>query len=130
MSSATQVVKAFYAALGRGDLPAVLDLLHPQIEWTEVKGFPYYNGTWRSHQEIIDGLLGPLNRDWDGFAATPHEFLSEDGRVISFGNYSGTAKSTGKQMRAAFAHRWEVQGEKITRFDMVADTFLVREALR
>jgi ketosteroid isomerase-like protein len=129
MSSATQVVKAFYAALGRGDLPAVLDLLHPQIEWTEVEGFPYYNGTWRSHQEIIDGLLGPLSRDWDGFAATPHEFLSEDGRVVSFGSYSGTAKSTGKQMRAAFAHRWEVQDEKITRFDMVADTFLVREAL-
>ena len=130
MSSATQIVKSFYAALGRGDLPAVLDLLHPQIQWTEVKGFPYYKGTLRSHQEIIDGLLGPLNRDWDGFAATPHEFLSEDGRVVCFGNYSGDAKSTGKRMRAAFAHRWEVQGEKITRFDMVADTFLVREALR
>jgi len=33
-------VRRFYDALGRGDVPAVLSLLDPQVEWTEAERFP------------------------------------------------------------------------------------------
>jgi uncharacterized protein len=127
--SPTETVKAFYAALGRGDVPTVLDLLDPNLEWTEAEGFPYYSGTWRSPQQVLDRLLVPLSQDWEEFAATPKEFLSDGDRVISFGEYSGTAKTTGKQMRAGFSHRWQVRNGKIVKFNMYADTLLVDRAL-
>jgi ketosteroid isomerase-like protein len=51
------IVQDFYAALGRGDVAAVLRLLDPQVEWTEAERFPYYSGTWHGHQAVLDNLL-------------------------------------------------------------------------
>ena len=123
-------VKAFYAALAGGDVPGLLALLHPQLAWTEAEGFPYYSGTWRSPQDVLDKLVVPLMRDWDAFAATPDEFVGDGHVVVSFGAYSGISKATGKAMRAPFAHRWEVSDGMITRFDMYTDTLLVDRAMR
>ena len=55
------------AAASRGDVPAVVALLHDDLYWTETEGFPYYSGTWRRPQDVVDKLLVPLVRDWDNF---------------------------------------------------------------
>ena len=128
--TALETVKAFYSAIARGDVAAILEVLHPQLEWTEAEGFPYYSGTWRTPQEVVDKLLVPLGRDWDNFSAAPHDFIADGDRVITLGAYSGTAKATGKSMRAPFAHVWRVHGGKLARFDMYTDTALVQAALR
>jgi ketosteroid isomerase-like protein len=128
--SVCEPVKAFYRAVAQGDVAGVLATLDADLAWTEAQGFPYFSGTWRSPQEVVEKLLVPLARDWDGFAATPDDFIEEGDRVVTFGVYSGTAKATRKAMRAAFAHRWQVRGGKIVRFDMFADTALVRAALQ
>ena len=47
------LVQEFYAALGRGDVPGVLALLHPALEWTEAERFPYYSGTWRKPEDVL-----------------------------------------------------------------------------
>jgi ketosteroid isomerase-like protein len=47
MTKATELVRAFYAAVARADVPGVVALLHPNLYWTEAEGFPYYSGTWR-----------------------------------------------------------------------------------
>ncbi len=124
-----ETVKSFYDALGRGDIASVLAALHPDLTWTEAEGFPYYSGTWRTPQEVVDKLLVPLARDWDGFAATPHDYIESGDRVVTFGTYSGVAKATGKTMRAPFAHLWCVRDRKLARFDMYTDTLLVERAM-
>ena len=126
----TDCARRFYDAVARGDVPSVLDSLHPQLRWTEADGFPYFSGTWTSPQEVVEKLLVPLMRDWDGFAAVPQEFLAQDDVVVTFGVYSGTNKATGKAMRAPFAHRWEVRDGRLARFDMFTDTLLVDRAMR
>ncbi len=35
MTTPITIVRRFYDAIGRGDLPAVLSLLDAQVEWTE-----------------------------------------------------------------------------------------------
>ena len=129
MNTPTDIVRGFYDALGRGDVPGVLALLRDDLEWTEAERFPYYSGTWRSPQEVLDKLLVPLARDWDGFSATAHDFVAEGDRVVSLGVYSGTSKATGKSMTAPFAHVWTVRDGRIARFDMHTDTAKVLEAL-
>jgi ketosteroid isomerase-like protein len=128
--TALDLVRAFYAAIARGDAPAVAALLHPDLAWTEAEGFPYYSGTWTQPQDVIEKLLVPLARDWEQFAATPIDFIEgSDGRVVSIGVYSGVHKTTGKPMRAAFAHVWRVADSKLQRFDMYTDTLLIHRAL-
>ena len=123
-------IGALYAALGRGDVPGFLGLLDANVAWTECEGFPYYAGTWRGPEAVLNGLVVRLVQDWDDFAVTADDFITEGDRVVSFGAYSGVYKATGKPMRAVFAHRWQVQGGKVTRFDMFADTLMVDRALR
>lgn len=67
--SPLETVKSFYDSPGRGDVGAVVELLADPLEWTEAEGFPYFAGTWTSPQAVVDGLLVPLGRDWDGFSA-------------------------------------------------------------
>jgi uncharacterized protein len=125
----SNAVRALYAALGRGDVPVFLSLLDEHVAWTEQEGFPYYAGTWRSPQAVLEGLVVRLVQDWDDFAAMADDFIVEGDRVVSFGAYSGIYKATGKRMRATFAHRWQVRDGKIIRFDMFTDTLLIDRAL-
>jgi ketosteroid isomerase-like protein len=130
MTKPVDTVRRFYDALGRGDVPSVLSLLDPQVEWTEAERFPYYSGTWHGPQAVLDKLLVPLSADWDGFSATALEFVADGDRVVSLGTYSGTFKKTGRSLSAAFAHVWTVHGDKLVRFDMHTDTAKVLEAMQ
>ena len=129
MSKAAEIVRAFYAAVSRADVPSVVDSLHHDLRWTEAEGFPYYSGTWRHPQDVGDKLLVPLMRDWDSFSAVAEEFIVEGERVVCLGTYSGVYKATGKAMRAPFAHVWQIANGKLARFDMYTDTLLVRRAM-
>jgi len=130
MTNAVETVRAFYAALGRGDVPGLIGLLHPDLEWTEAEGFPYYSGTWRRPQDVLEKLIVPLMRDWSDFSAVADDFIGEGDRVVSLGVYRGINKATGKAMHAPFAHVWRVVDGKLQRFDMYADTWLVVQAMR
>ena len=130
MNDPAKLVQRFYAALGRGDIPAVLTVLDPHVEWTEAERFPYYGGTWHSPQAVVDNLLLPLSRDWQDFSVKVDDFVAQDDRVVSFGTYSGTYRQTGRSMSAPFAHSWTVRDGRLSRFDMYTDTAKVLEALR
>jgi len=128
MSSLTPV-RAFYDAVANGDVSGILTILHPDLAWTEAEGFPYFGGTWRHPQEVVEKLLIPLARDWGGFAATPHEFLVDRDRVVAFGVYSGIAKATNKPVHAPFADRLQIRDGKLAWFGMYTDTLLIHRAL-
>ena len=129
MTKPVDLVRAFYTAVANGDVPGVVALLHPELEWTEAEGFPYYSGTWRNPQEVVDKLLVPLMRDWDNFSAVADDYIVEGYCVVSLGAYTGVNKATGKALRAPFAHVWQVADGKLARFDMYTDTLLVRRAM-
>jgi ketosteroid isomerase-like protein len=128
MTSSLDTVRSFYASLARGDVPAVLALLDPDIEWTEAERFPYYGGTWHGPDAIVKGLFEPLGRDWSSFAVNAEQFVTEGEQVVGFGRYVGTNKGTGRSVTAAFAHHWSVHAGKIVRFVQHTDTAKVLEA--
>ncbi len=130
MTTSVTIVRRFYDALGRGDVPAVLSLLDAQIQWTEAERFPYYSGTYRSPHAVLDNVLKPLAADWAGFSAKAQEFIAEGDRVVALGTYSGTFKKTGRSFSAAFAHVWTVRGNRLASFNMHTDTAKVLEAVQ
>jgi len=130
MTSPVDLVKRFYDALGRGDVSTLMELLASDIAWTEAERFPYYAGTLRTPQQVVDRVFVPIARDWDGFSATPESYVAEGERVVAFGAYAGTYKATGQAMSAPFAHLWVVRDGQIVEFVMYTDTAKVLESMQ
>ena len=126
--SPLEAVQSFYAALDRGDVDAVLALFADAIEWREAEGFPYFGGTWTRPQQVVEGLLVPLGRDWDRFSARADAFVSEGDEVVAFGAYRGVNRATRRKLFAPFTHRWRVASGRIAAFTQYTDTVLVRAA--
>jgi ketosteroid isomerase-like protein len=127
--SPTETVRTFNAALGRGDASAALTLLSDKLDWTEADGFPFFSGTWRTPQEVLENLFVPLLQDWETFVADPDSFISAAFEVVAFGVYSGVNRATGRTLAAPFAHRWCVSDGRIDSFAQYTDTILVRRAM-
>ncbi|BDG01494.1 nuclear transport factor 2 family protein [Anaeromyxobacter oryzae] len=125
-----EVVRRFYEVLARGDVLALVGMLAPRLEWTEAERFPYHGGTWHTPEEVVQGLLAPLERDWEAFSARPVSSVAEGERVVSLGAYRGKYRKTGRSMTAPFAHVWTVRDGKIAGFVQYTDTAKVLEALQ
>ena len=64
MSAETvSLVKGIYAALGTGDVPAVIGAMGPAIEWNEAENFPYADGNpYVGAEAILGGVFGHRQR--------------------------------------------------------------------
>ena len=121
-------IKQLYQAFAKGDVPTVLGVLSPEIDWTEAEGFPYA-GTYHGPRAVLEGVFMRLGSEWNGFAAVADEFIDGGDTVVVLGKYSGTYKATGKSFQASFAHVWKVRDGKAIRFVQYVDTLLVHRAL-
>jgi ketosteroid isomerase-like protein len=117
-----------YAAFAAGDLPVVLALLDPDIEWIEAAGGPY-GGTFRGPQAVVDGVFARIGGEWSEFRVEPEEFIASGEAVAVLGTYRGTFGATGKSMETRFVHVWSFRGGRATRFEQVADTAMMNGAL-
>lgn len=121
--SNTDPVRALYAAFAKGDMPAALATMSPDIVWNEAENYPYADrNPYVGPQAILMGVFARIGADWDGFAAISDEIIDGGDTVVSLGHYSGTSKATGKAMRAQFAHVFRVKDGKIASFQQYADT--------
>lgn len=128
MPSYKEQVAELYEAFKRGDIPAVVSALAPDVEWTEAEGFPY-GGTYSSPNAVLEQVFMKMSNDWNGFAAVPETLVCEGDIVVALGEYSGTWKATGKSFRAPFVHVWTFSGDKVSRFHQHTDTAMVQRAL-
>lgn len=124
-----EIVRSGYGDFAKGNIPGVLAVFDPKIEWTETEGLPY-GGTYIGHSELVEKVFMRLGTEWDGFKVTPKEFLEAGERVIVLGQSSGTYKATGKSFRADFAHVWTLRGGKAVKFVQYVDTALVQKAVQ
>ena|SRR5512134_2254618 len=123
-----ETLRLAYGAFATGDIPAVLAVFDPNIEWTEAKGFPY-GGTYIGPEAVLSNVFMKLGTEWHGYSAKPAEYIDAGDRVVVLGQYSGSYKTTGKSFAADFAHVWTFKSGKAVKFVQYTDTALVREAL-
>ncbi len=118
-----QLIREVYDAFGKGDVASVLGQMHQDIEWREAENFIYADRSpYVGPQAVLDGVFRRLGSEWDSFAVTPEEWLDAGNHVVVLGTYTGTHKSTGRTVRAQFAHVWAVRGTRILRFQQYTDT--------
>lgn len=125
------LAKNLYDAFGRGDIPAVLGGMSPDVRWSEAESNPYMPSgeAWVGPNAVLENLFVKLGGEWDGFGVHPKTFHAAGNAVVIEGRYTGTPKATGKSMDAQFCHIMEFSNGKLTRFQQYTDTSKLREAM-
>ncbi|MDX6235070.1 MAG: uncharacterized protein QOH68_4230 [Nocardioidaceae bacterium] len=126
-SSPAEVVRRQYLASAAGDLEALRATLAPDVEWTEMAGFPLA-GTYRTPTGVTSNVMEKLGADWDGWAAHDDTYVVDGENVVVLARYTAQHRGTGKALAARVAHHFIVRGGQIVRFEQFVDTALVRDA--
>ena len=126
-ASPAEVVRRQYLASAAGDLEALRATLAPDVEWTEMAGFPLA-GTYRTPEGVTAHVMEKLGAEWDGWAAHDDRYVSDGEDVVVLARYTAQHKTTGKPLAVRVAHHFVVRGGLIVRFEQFVDTALVRDA--
>jgi len=130
MSSA-DLIASLYDAFGRGDLPAVLSLLDPEVRWHEAEGSPYQptGEGWVGPDAVVKNLFAKMGDDWTEFAVHPSVFHDTGGVVTVEGRYAAEHSGTGRTLNCQVCHVWTVQDGKITKFQQYVDTAQMQDVM-
>ena len=127
---AVTTVRAFYAALGSGDILAALARLGDTVSWHEAPGMPYQGPEpYHGAQQVAKHVLAPLTADVDGLTLTNREILGLGTTVAVLGSYAGTARRSGRPLSLPYLHVWTVINDHITEFRQYTDTAAYRAIL-
>ena len=126
-SSPAQVVRRQYLASAAGDLGALRATLAPDVEWTEMAGFPLA-GTYRTPEGVTTGVMEALGTDWEAWTAHDDTYVADGENVVVLARYTARHRTTDKPLAVRVAHHFVVRGGLIVRFEQFVDTALVRDA--
>lgn len=121
------VVRRQYLASAAGDLEVLRATLAPDVEWTEMAGFPLA-GTYRTPEGVTANVMEKLGAEWEGWTAHDDRYVVEGENVVVLARYTASHRRTGKALAVRVAHHFIVRGGLIVRFEQFVDTALVRDA--
>ncbi len=80
-------VRGFYAALEVGDIERVVEILGPDVRWTEAPGTPYAaaGDTHVGGRDVAQCVLTPFATDVVGLNLVTHELLTYGDTIIALG---------------------------------------------
>lgn len=118
------LVKQAYSDFATGNVPGVLAIFDPAIEWNECKGMSFVNGdgTFIGTDAVVANVFMQLPVAFDGFNIAVKEVFGVDDKVVMVGYYQGTNKATGNAFKANATHVWTVNNGKLTHFFQAVDT--------
>jgi ketosteroid isomerase-like protein len=122
------MVRRQYLASAAGDLEALRATLAPDVEWTEMAGFPLA-GTYRTPGSVTAGVMETLARDWDDWTAHDDTYVTDGENVVVLARYTATNKNTRRDINVRVAHHFIIRADKIVRFEQFVDTALIRAAM-
>jgi len=122
-----EILKRGYQYFADGNVPAVLEMFHPEIKWDECQGFPYVDGDgiFIGPEDIVKHVFSQLPAHYDNFRIEIDELFGSGDRVVMMGHYTGVWKASGKPFRANATHVWSVKDGKATSFFQAVDSALI-----
>ena len=116
------VVQQTYAAVGRGDIPALLELLSDDVEWTlqGPSAIPWA-GT-HPGREGVGGFFSLLGENLEFEQFEPREFVWQGDTVVVLGYERSLVKPTGRTFEQEWAHVYTLRDGKIAKARFIEDT--------
>jgi uncharacterized protein len=118
----SKVVQESYEAVGRGDIPALLDLMADDVEWTfQGSSMIPFAGTRHGREGVAEffSLVGE-NLEFQEFE--PREFVAQGDTVVVLGFERSPIKPTGRTFEQEWAHVYALRDGKIAKFLDLEDT--------
>jgi ketosteroid isomerase-like protein len=116
-----QIVKDFFAAMGRGDKQRLLALSAENMEWI-IPGEDWpLAGTHRGHAGLAD-LLQKASEEVETTYPEPPEFVAQGDRVLVVGVAKGKIKATNKTFEDHWVFDITVRNGKLTNIREYVDT--------
>ena len=116
-----QIVKDFFAAMGRGDKRGLLALSAEDIEWI-IPGDDWpLAGTHRGHAGLA-AVLQKANETVETSYPEPPEFIAQGDRVLVVGFATGRVKATNKRFKDDWVFDVTVRDGKVTKIREYIDT--------
>src|ERR1035438_2575428 len=115
-----QIVKDFFAAMGRGDKQGLLALSAEDIEWI-IPGEDWpLAGTYRGHAGLTDLLQKAFELEIS--SPGPPEYVAQGDRVLVIGRATGKVKATSKPFVDDWVFAITVRSGKLTHIREYVDT--------
>ena len=127
-----KTVQNLYSNFAKGDVPAVLQIFDPKIQWNEAENFPYADGNpYVGPNAVLDGVFKRLGSEWEYWNLTEQIYYeATSGEIIVTGRYKAKNKMTGKEINAQFVHMWTLEDGLVKKFQQFADTYQTVEAMK
>ena len=125
----TRLAQSTYEAFGRGDMPALAEVMADDIEWV-IPGDPVDDpnaGTFNGKEAVL-GWFGGLAGTLDFATFEPREFIAQNDKVVSLVYAEATVRKTGRTLVNHEAHVWTFRDGKVARFQIYEDTGAVAAA--
>jgi ketosteroid isomerase-like protein len=118
------LVRECYDKFKRGDVPGLLALFDPNIEFRLAEGHPYHPGgkPWIGGGQITQYFFMKAGTDWQDWDIVIDEILETPGSVAVEGRYAGIFKPTGRSLDVQVCHIWRLQDGKVKSFHQYLDT--------
>jgi len=123
------LVRSVYENFGKGDIPAVLSALAPQLEWVEsTHEYLPFRGTHRTPAEVVEHVFGSVMANFEQFAVVPEVIHDAGDVVVVEGRATGRTKS-GRVLDSPACWVWTVHNGKAVANHNYHDTDAFRLAL-
>jgi uncharacterized protein len=122
-------VNKICAAFAAGDIPAVLELFDPAIEWVAAENSPLADRSpYRGLNQVVEGVFTRIGLEFPGLAiqVAPRRRRKD----CHAGGYHGARKATAKAFHAQVAHIWTISAGKVTKFQQYLDAYQVAETAK
>jgi ketosteroid isomerase-like protein len=117
MSEVAEVVRRAYEAFSRGDFEAVVDFLHPDVEWvpppSSVEPQP------RRGRDAVREYLAP--NVFEDQTAEPVEVVEEGNRVLVAAHVRARASGSGIELDQIVYHLYTIENGLAVRFSAHVD---------
>ena len=121
-----QIVKDFFAAMGRGDEQGLLAISAEDIEWIIPGEWPLA-GTHHGHAGLA-GLLQKASEMVETSYPEPPEFVAQGDRVLVVGFATGRVKATNRTFDDHWVFAITVRNGKVTNIREYIDTLALARA--
>jgi uncharacterized protein len=115
----TEALRKAYAAFNRNDIPATVEAMDPQIEWTEPAEFP--GGGTRHGHEAVKAYLSQSRASWAEGRSEPERFIVAGDKIIVFVHVRARPKDSSEWQETRLADVFTFRNGKAIQMRAFAD---------
>ena len=114
-----RIVSRGYEALNRGDIPGVLELVHPDFEWSDPPDVVGARGG--VGRGDFAAYLESLGQAWDEFRCEPEEFRIAGDALVVIVREGGRGKLSGATVEHRLVHVWRFREGRAVSLEAYAE---------